>query len=104
MGLRAGEPTELLVLGGPANQLGLVAISRLERHLARVPDGPAGPVVVSHDRRVLDRVTTRMAELDGGHHVIHHVIHGGCHPPASSAWRAHVVRWSFTRPAAWRWE
>ncbi len=62
------EPAELLVLDEPTNHLDLVAISWLERHLAHIP---GALVVVSHDRQVLDRITTRMVELDRGHHAIH---------------------------------
>lgn len=62
------SPAELLVLDEPTNHLDLVAIAWLERHLARIP---GALVVVSHDRQVLDRVTTRMVELDGGHHAVH---------------------------------
>jgi len=61
-------PSELLVLDEPTNHLDLVAITWLERHLARQG---GGLVIVSHDRQVLDRVTTRMVELDGRHHAVH---------------------------------
>jgi ABC transport system ATP-binding/permease protein len=62
------NPTELLVLDEPTNHLDLTAIAWLERHLANFR---GGLVVVSHDRHLLDRVTTRMLELDRGSQFIH---------------------------------
>ena len=56
------EP-ELLLLDEPTNHLDVAAIEQLEETLA----GVAGAViVVTHDRRFLDRVATRIVELDRG--------------------------------------
>jgi ATP-binding cassette subfamily F protein uup len=54
---------DLLVLDEPTNHIDIGAISWLEDRLASFP---GGLVVVTHDRHVLDRVTTRMIELDRG--------------------------------------
>jgi ABC transport system ATP-binding/permease protein len=62
------RPAELLVLDEPTNQLDLNAIAWLERHLASYR---GGLVIVSHDRHLLDRVTTRMIELDRGSQFVH---------------------------------
>jgi ATP-binding cassette subfamily F protein uup len=59
---------ELLVLDEPTNHLDLGAVSWLETQLlAR----RGGLVVVSHDRHLLDRVTTRMLEIDRGRCYVH---------------------------------
>jgi len=62
------HPAELLVLDEPTNHLDLTAIAWLERHLASFR---GGLVIVSHDRHLLDRVTTRMVELDRGNQFLH---------------------------------
>jgi ABC transport system ATP-binding/permease protein len=62
------QPAELLVLDEPTNHLDLPAISWLEEWLARFT---GGLVLVSHDRHLLDRVTTRMLELDRGRCYVH---------------------------------
>ena len=62
------QPAELLVLDEPTNHLDLTAIAWLERHLASFR---GGLVIVSHDRHLLDRVTTRMIELDRGSQFVH---------------------------------
>src|SRR5438270_3419359 len=62
------QPAELLVLDEPTNQLDLPAISWLEGWLAGFT---GGLVLVSHDRHLLDRVTTRMLELDRGKCYVH---------------------------------
>jgi ABC transport system ATP-binding/permease protein len=53
---------ELLLLDEPTNHLDIGAIERLEELLLKVP----AAVVVTHDRAFLDRVTTRIVELDRG--------------------------------------
>jgi ATP-binding cassette subfamily F protein uup len=63
-----GHPAELLILDEPTNHLDLPAIAWLEAWLSRFA---GGVVVVSHDRHLLDRVTTRMVELDRGRAYIH---------------------------------
>ena len=54
---------DLLILDEPTNHLDVDAIGWLENRLARFR---GGLVLVTHDRHVLDRVTTRMLELDRG--------------------------------------
>ena len=61
-------PSELLVLDEPTNHLDLGGVAWLEGWLA---DYPGGLVIVSHDRYLLDRVTTRMMELDRGASYLH---------------------------------
>jgi ABC transport system ATP-binding/permease protein len=58
------NPTELLVLDEPTNHLDLGAIAWLEHRLLAYR---GGLVLVTHDRYLLDRLTTRMVELDDGH-------------------------------------
>jgi ATP-binding cassette subfamily F protein uup len=62
------RPSELLVLDEPTNHLDLGAVAWLERRLAT---WPGGLVLVTHDRHLLDRVTTRMVELDRGRSFVH---------------------------------
>jgi ATP-binding cassette subfamily F protein uup len=62
------QETELLVLDEPTNHLDVEAIEWLEDHLAAYR---GGLVLVTHDRRVLDRVTTRMIEIDRGGSYVH---------------------------------
>ena len=59
---------DLLVLDEPTNYLDIDAIAWLEARLARFR---GGLVLVTHDRHVLDRVTTRMLELDRGRAYTH---------------------------------
>jgi ATP-binding cassette subfamily F protein uup len=59
---------ELLVLDEPTNHLDLPAIAWLEQWLL---DFRGGLILVTHDRHLLDRVTTRMVELDRGHEYVH---------------------------------
>ena len=59
---------DLLILDEPSNHLDIDAISWLE---ARLAGFRGGLVLVTHDRHVLDRVTTRMLELDRGKAFIH---------------------------------
>jgi ATP-binding cassette subfamily F protein 3 len=54
---------DLLLLDEPTNHLDLTAVEWLEDHLL---DWPGAIVVVAHDRYFLDRVTTRICDLDGG--------------------------------------
>jgi ABC transport system ATP-binding/permease protein len=53
---------ELLLLDEPTNHLDIDAIERLEELLLKVP----AAIVITHDRAFLDRVTTRIIELDRG--------------------------------------
>jgi ATP-binding cassette subfamily F protein uup len=59
---------DLLVLDEPTNHLDVDGIGWLEERLAAFR---GGLVVVTHDRHVLDRVTTRMLELDRGRSYVH---------------------------------
>ena len=61
-------PSELLILDEPTNHLDLEGIAWLEEWLASYG---GGLVIVSHDRYLLDRVTTRMLELDRGSGYLH---------------------------------
>ncbi len=62
------DPGDLLILDEPTNHLDVDAIDWLESWLANFT---GGLLLVSHDRHVLDRVTTRMLELDRGRHFLH---------------------------------
>ncbi|MGH9126937.1 MAG: ABC-F family ATP-binding cassette domain-containing protein [Acidimicrobiales bacterium] len=62
------DEVDFLVLDEPTNHLDLDAIGWLEERLARFR---GGLVVVTHDRHVLDRVTTRVLELDRGQGYVH---------------------------------
>ena len=59
---------DLLVLDEPTNHLDIDAIAWLEERLAGFR---GGLVLVTHDRHVLDRVTTRVLELDRGRGYVH---------------------------------
>ncbi len=62
------QPSDLLILDEPTNHLDLAAVDWLERRLAGFR---GGLVLVSHDRHLLDRVTTKMVELDRGSVFVH---------------------------------
>ena len=71
--VEVGPPGEagddvLLILDEPTNHLDIDAIAWLEERLAA---HRGGLVLVTHDRHVLDRVTTRILELDRGHGYVH---------------------------------
>jgi ABC transport system ATP-binding/permease protein len=53
---------DLLLLDEPTNHLDIEAIEKLETLLLKVP----AAIVITHDRAFLDRVTTRIIELDRG--------------------------------------
>ncbi len=55
------EP-ELLLLDEPTNHLDIDGIATLEELLIKVP----ASIVITHDRAFLDRITTRIVELDRG--------------------------------------
>ncbi|HEV7536107.1 MAG TPA: ATP-binding cassette domain-containing protein, partial [Acidimicrobiia bacterium] len=63
-----GGDDVLLVLDEPTNHLDIDAIAWLEERLAA---HRGGLILVSHDRHVLDRVTTRILELDRGRSYVH---------------------------------
>ena len=64
---RADE-ADLLILDEPTNHLDLDGIAWLEDWLAPFP---GGLILVTHDRHVLDRVTTSVLELDRGRGYVH---------------------------------
>jgi ATP-binding cassette subfamily F protein uup len=71
--VEVGPPGEsgddvLLVLDEPTNHLDIDAIAWLE---ARLGMHRGGLLLVTHDRHVLDRVTTRIVELDRGRGYVH---------------------------------
>jgi ATPase subunit of ABC transporter with duplicated ATPase domains len=53
---------DLLLLDEPTNHLDIEVIERLEELLLKVPSA----IVITHDRAFLDRITTRIIELDRG--------------------------------------
>ncbi len=59
---------EALILDEPTNHLDLDAIAYLEQWLA---DYSGGLLLVTHDRHVLDRVTTKVLEIDRGSAYLH---------------------------------
>jgi len=61
-------PADLLVLDEPTNHLDIDGIDWLEDRLAAFR---GGLVLVTHDRHLLDRVTTRILELDRGRGYVH---------------------------------
>ena len=61
--------SELVILDEPTNHLDLAGIAWLEQWLANYR---GGLVIVSHDRYLLDRVTTKMLELDRASSFLHH--------------------------------
>jgi ABC transport system ATP-binding/permease protein len=62
------HPVELLVLDEPTNHLDLGAVAWLEQRLLSFR---GGLVLVTHDRHLLDRLTTRMLELDRDRAYVH---------------------------------
>ena len=66
--------SDMLILDEPTNHLDIDAIAWLEDRLARFR---GGLVLVTHDRHVLDRVTTRVLELDRGTGYVHDGGYGG---------------------------
>ena len=63
-----GDDDVVLILDEPTNHLDIDAIAWLEERLAA---HRGALVLVSHDRHVLDRVTTRILELDRGRGYVH---------------------------------
>jgi ATP-binding cassette subfamily F protein uup len=56
------QPADLLVLDEPTNDLDIATLEVLEESLI---DFPGALVLVSHDRHLIDRVTTEILALDG---------------------------------------
>lgn len=63
-----GQSHDVVVLDEPTNHLDLDAIRSLESQLQRFR---GAVVLVSHDRYLLDQVTTRMVEIDRGTTYVH---------------------------------
>ena len=82
-GLLASEQ-DALILDEPTNHLDLDAIAFLEEHLAAYT---GGLLMVTHDRHVLDRVTTRVLEIDRGRAYLH--VPGGL--TAGSGYAAYLA-------------
>src|SRR5450631_1079439 len=57
---------DLLLLDEPTNHLDIDGIDRLERLLVEEMRGQRAAIVITHDRRFLDGVATRIIELDRG--------------------------------------
>jgi ATP-binding cassette subfamily F protein uup len=75
------QPADLLVLDEPTNDLDIPALEVLEEALLEFP---GALVLVTHDRHLLDRVSTQVLALDG---------RGGARPYASyDQWEAHRQR------------
>ncbi len=68
------QPADLLILDEPTNHLDLDAIEWLENRLA---GHRGGLILVTHDRHLLDRLTTRMLELDRGRGYVHNQGYSG---------------------------
>lgn len=68
------KPADLLILDEPTNHLDLDAIEWLE---ARLEGHRGGLILVTHDRHLLDRLTTRMLELDRGKGYVHNESYSG---------------------------
>ncbi|QXC63290.1 ABC-F family ATP-binding cassette domain-containing protein [Aquihabitans sp. G128] len=62
------DDSVLLILDEPTNHLDMDAIAWLEDRLA---SHRGGLILVTHDRHVLDRITTRILELDRGKAYLH---------------------------------
>lgn len=63
-----GAPFDVLILDEPTNHLDLNAIQWLEQQILNFR---GAVILVSHDRFLLDQVTTRMVEIDRGKTYIH---------------------------------
>jgi ATPase subunit of ABC transporter with duplicated ATPase domains len=62
------ENADFLLLDEPTNNLDFTGIAWLERYLER---SPSGVVLVSHDRAFLDRVVTRVVEIEAETRRVH---------------------------------
>jgi macrolide transport system ATP-binding/permease protein len=89
---------QLMLLDEPTNHLDAAALDWLEEHLR----GHRGAiVVVSHDRRFLERVATALWEVDGGRRTVHR--HGGGYAGFVAAKAADRRQWE-ERYAQWQEE
>ena len=76
------EQPDLLLLDEPTNHLDFQGIAWLEK---RILQNRGACVVITHDRRFLDAVTTRIVELDRGK------LHS--YPGTFSQWQVHKAEW-----------
>jgi len=67
------QPADLLVLDEPTNDLDIPALEVLEEALLEFP---GALVLVSHDRHLLDRVSTQVVALDGQGGARHYASYG----------------------------
>jgi ATP-binding cassette subfamily F protein uup len=67
------QPADLLVLDEPTNDLDIPALEVLEEALLEFP---GALVLVSHDRHLVDRVSTRVVALDGRGGARHYASYG----------------------------
>ena len=66
LALALAQEPDLLLLDEPTNHLDLDGIEKLEALLVEQQRGQRAAIVITHDRRFLDRVATRIVELDRG--------------------------------------
>ena len=66
LALGIAQGPDLLLLDEPTNHLDIDGIERLESMLVEQQRGSRAAIVITHDRRFLDRVATRIVELDRG--------------------------------------
>ena len=66
LALAFAQQPDLLLLDEPTNHLDLDGIEKLENLLLDEQRGQRSAIVITHDRRFLDRVATRIIELDRG--------------------------------------
>ncbi|PJX22453.1 ABC transporter ATP-binding protein [Advenella sp. S44] len=76
------EQPDLLLLDEPTNHLDFQGIAWLEK---RILQNRGACVVITHDRRFLDAITTRIVELDRGK------LHS--YPGSFSQWQVHKAEW-----------
>ncbi len=76
------EAPDLLLLDEPTNHLDFEGIAWLEK---QIQESRSACVVITHDRRFLDAVTSRIVELDRGK------LHS--YPGTFSQWQAHKAEW-----------
>ncbi len=62
LALALATQPDVLLLDEPTNHLDIAAIERLEEQMLKA----AAAIVITHDRAFLDRIATRIAELDRG--------------------------------------
>ena len=98
------QPADLLVLDEPTNDLDIATLEVLEESLI---DFPGALVLVSHDRHLVDRVTTEILALDGsgGARALSRTTTSGrptAEPPGAEEDQARSDRRAAPRPKAKR--